>query len=91
MGLELRPIPALIRRVARPHLDRSREALRSFESVADGGVIATIVEAPDDGRAPTAHMLREIHGNLTIEAGGLRLPQAAPRTEPGGHRSVYLR
>jgi hypothetical protein len=41
----------------------------------NGGMVATVVESSDPGRAPSPHVLGQIHGNLSTQTSGSLIPR----------------
>jgi hypothetical protein len=49
--------------------------------VKNRGVMATIVEPPDPGRAPSSHVLGQVHRNLSAQTGGSLIARDASISE----------
>jgi hypothetical protein len=68
--------------LGRNHFDQRIQGLirltKSFDllnRVKNGGVVATVVESSDLGRAPSPHVLGQIHGNLSTQTSGSLIPR----------------
>ena len=51
------------------------ELVDLLNRVKNGGVVATVVESSDPGRAPSPHILGKIHGNLSTQTSGSLIPR----------------
>ncbi|HXP08654.1 MAG TPA: hypothetical protein VN828_09170 [Acidobacteriaceae bacterium] len=70
------------------HFDQSVDGLirlpKAFDlpnRVKNGRVVATVIKSADPGRAPSRHVLRQIHRNLPTQAGRSLLPRDASISE----------
>src|SRR6201999_2085171 len=56
-------------------LIRLTKSVDLLNRVKNGGVVATVVESSDPGRAPSRHVLSQIHGNLSTQTSGSLIPR----------------
>src|SRR5262249_14730834 len=62
-----------------------------LQGVADRRVVPTVVEPADRSGAPSAHVLRQIHRDLAVEDGGLRIACYPCGSQSCRHHSIDLR
>src|SRR5262249_55818082 len=67
---------------------RVAKHLYLLQGVANGRMVTPVIESADPGGAPPAHVLGELHRDLTIEDGGLGIAPHPGRAEPFGHHSI---
>jgi hypothetical protein len=66
-------------------LIRVPKAVDLLNRVKNGGVVPTVVESSDPGRAPSPHVLGQVHGNLPTQTRGSLIPRDTSISEMIGN------